>query len=51
MVVEAERTQRSDVEAALELVRVCPNVTMLLNKVRVTSRTTFGTYDYFGSYT
>ena len=51
MVVEAERTQRSDVEAALELVRVCPNVTMLLNKVRTNTRTTFGTYDYFGSYT
>ncbi len=51
MVVEAERTQRSDVEAALDLVRVCPNITMLLNKVRMTPATTFGAYDYFGSYT
>ncbi len=51
MVVEAERTQRSEVEAALELVRVCPTITMLLNKVRLTSSHTFGAYDYFGSYT
>jgi receptor protein-tyrosine kinase len=51
MVVEAERTQRSEVESALELVRVCPTVTMLLNKVRMTSNHTFGAYDYFGGYT
>ncbi len=51
MVVEAERTQRSEVEAALELVRVCPTITMLLNKVRLTTSHTFGAYDYFGSYT
>lgn len=51
VVVEAERTQRNDVEAAIEMIRVCPNITMLLNKVRMTSGHTFGTYDYFGSYT
>jgi len=51
MVVEAERTQRNEVEAALELVRVCPMVTMLLNKVRMSTGHTFGSYDYFGSYT
>jgi len=51
MVVEAERTQRNEVEAALELVRVCPMVTMLLNKVRMTTNHTFGAYDYFGTYT
>lgn len=51
MVVEAERTQRNEVESALELVRVCPNVTMLLNKVRMKTGHTFGSYDYFGSYT
>lgn len=51
MVVEAERTQRSEVEAALELVRVCPTITMLLNKVKLTTSHTFGAYDYYGSYT
>ncbi len=50
MVVEAERTQRSEVEAALDLVRVCPTVTMLLNKVKLTTSHTFGAYDYYGSY-
>ncbi len=51
MVVEAERTQRNEVEAAIDLVRVCPMVTMLLNKVRMSTGHTFGSYDYFGSYT
>jgi len=51
MVIEAERTQRSEVEAALDLVRVCPTITMLLNKVRLTTSHTFGAYDYYGSYT
>ncbi len=50
MVIEAERTQRSEVEAALELVRVCPTITMLLNKVRLTTSHTFGAYDYYGNY-
>ena len=51
MVIEAERTQRSEVEAALDLVRVCPTITMLLNKVRLTTSHTYGAYDYYGSYT
>lgn len=51
MVVEAERTQRTEVEAAIELVRVCPTITILLNKVRLTTSYTFGAYDYYGSYT
>lgn len=51
MVVEAERTQRNEVEAALDLVRVCPRITVLLNKVRLTTSNTFGAYDYYGSYT
>jgi protein-tyrosine kinase len=50
MVVEAERTQRSEVEAAIELVRTCPTITMLLNKVKLTTSHTFGAYDYYGSY-
>ena len=51
MVVEAERTQRNEVESAIDLIHVCPSITMLLNKVRMTSGHTFGSYDYFGSYT
>lgn len=51
LIVEAERTQRNEVEAAIEMVKICPNITMLLNKVRMTSGHTFGSYDYFGSYT
>ena len=50
MVIEAERTQRSEVEAALDLVRVCPVITMLLNKVQLTTNHTFGAYDYYGNY-
>ncbi len=51
MVVEAERTQRTEVEAAIDLVRVCPTITILLNKVKLTTSHTFGAYDYYGSYT
>lgn len=50
LVVEAERTQRSEVEAAMELLRGCASVTLLLNKVQLTTSHTFGAYDYFGSY-
>ena len=50
MVVEAERTQRAEVEAAIDLVRVCPTITILLNKVKLTSSHSFGSYDYYGSY-
>ena len=48
MVVEAGRTQRAELGAALELVRACPNITMVLNKVRLTHRHSFGSYYYFG---
>ncbi len=44
LVVEAERTQRAEVEAALDLVQVCPTISLLLNKVQVTTRHTFGAY-------
>lgn len=50
VVVEAERTQRSEVEAALDLIKLCPKITVLLNKIRTTRRNTFGAYDYYGSY-
>jgi receptor protein-tyrosine kinase len=48
MVVEASRTQRSELGAALELVRACSNVILVLNKVRLTHRHSFGSYYYFG---
>ena len=47
MVVEAERTQRSEVEAALDLVKGSTNITLLLNKVQLTQRHSFGSYYYF----
>jgi receptor protein-tyrosine kinase len=50
MVIEAERTQRSELEAALEMIRACPQVMMLLNKVAGHSRTSFGAYSYEGDY-
>jgi protein-tyrosine kinase len=50
MVVEAEQTQRSEVEASLDLVKACPNMTLLLNKVRLTTSSTFGAYHYSDSY-
>lgn len=43
-VVEAEQTQRPEVESALDLVQSCPNITLLLNKVQLRSRHTFGGY-------
>jgi receptor protein-tyrosine kinase len=49
-VVEAERTQREEVEAALDLIQACPMITLLLNKVQVTNRYTFGAYsNYYSS--
>ena len=49
-VVEAERTQREEIEAALDLVQACPLIMLLLNKVQVTNRYTFGAYsNYYSS--
>ena len=50
MVVEAERTQRNELVAALDLIKACPSVTLLLNKIRLTTSYTFGAYHYFGTY-
>ena len=48
MIVEAGRTQRSELGAGLELVRACPNIVMVLNKVRLSHSHSFGSYYYFG---
>lgn len=50
MVVEAERTQRNELEAALDLIKTCPVITLLLNKIQLTTSYTFGAYHYFGTY-
>jgi len=48
-VVEAESTQRDEVEAALDLIQTCPTITLLLNKVQMSTSRSFGAYSY--SYT
>jgi len=50
MVIQAERTQQGEVEAALDLVDACPNLQLMLNRTRLTSSTTFGAYGDYGSY-
>ena len=44
MVVEAEKTQREEVEASMDIVHTCPTITLLLNKAQVASRFSFGAY-------
>ncbi len=44
MVVEADRTQRADVEAALDLIGENPAITLMLNKMRPGGGHAFGAY-------
>ncbi len=46
-VVEAERTRRDEVEASLDLIQACPNIALVLNKQKVSSRHTFGAYSSY----
>ena len=46
-VVEAERTQRDEVLSSLDLLQACPTITLLLNKVQVQTRYTFGAYSTY----
>jgi receptor protein-tyrosine kinase len=49
-VVEADRTQRPEVEASLDLIQSCPAITMVLNKQQMSARYTFGAYSaYYAS--
>jgi protein-tyrosine kinase len=48
-VVEANRTQREEIEASLDLVQSCPTITMVLNKQQISSRYTFGAYSSYYS--
>ncbi len=50
MIVEAGRTQRAELEAALELIRGAPKVMLMLNKVAGRQRSSFGAYSYYGDY-
>jgi Mrp family chromosome partitioning ATPase len=45
-IVEAGRTQREEVEASLELLSCCPQVSLVLNKMRVTTGDSFGSSAY-----
>jgi len=48
-VVEADRTQRDEVEASLDLIQACPTITLILNKQQISSRYTFGAYSSYYS--
>lgn len=46
LVVSAGSTQQGDIEAALDLVRHCPHVSLLLNKIAPWNMHSFGSYSY-----
>jgi protein-tyrosine kinase len=52
LVVQAERTQRNEVEAALDMVEPCPALQLVLNRTHLTSNDSFGAYGYgaYGAY-
>jgi receptor protein-tyrosine kinase len=49
LVVGAEQTQRSEIEAALDMVEACPTLQLMLNRARLTDNSSFGAYGY-GAY-
>jgi protein-tyrosine kinase len=49
VVVDAEKTQRNEVEAALDMMEACPNLSLLLNRVRLTASDSFGAYGDYGA--
>jgi receptor protein-tyrosine kinase len=49
MVVDAERTQRNEVEAALDMMEACPLLQLVLNRVGVTGSDSFGAYGDYGA--
>jgi protein-tyrosine kinase len=49
LVVAANNTQQSDIEAALDLLQTCPHVSLLLNKVAPWMTHSFGTYSYLAA--
>lgn len=49
MVVDAEATQRNEVEAALDMMEACPVLQLLLNRARLTANDSFGAYGDYGT--
>lgn len=49
VVVDAERTQRNEVEAALDMMEACPSLQLLLNRTLMTSNDSFGAYGDYGA--
>jgi exopolysaccharide/PEP-CTERM locus tyrosine autokinase len=49
LVVAANNTQQSDIEAALDLLQACPHVSLLLNKVAPWMTHSFGAYSYLAA--
>jgi receptor protein-tyrosine kinase len=50
MVVEAGKTQRAELDAALDLIRASPRIMLMLNKVAGRNTASFGAYSYSGDY-
>jgi protein-tyrosine kinase len=46
-VIEAEHTQRSEIESALNLISNCPQISFILNMIPVGSNEHFGSYSYY----
>jgi receptor protein-tyrosine kinase len=46
VVVHAENTQRSELEAALDMIEACPSLQLLLNQTRHVASDSFGAYGY-----
>ncbi|WP_338663904.1 hypothetical protein VQH23_01810 [Pararoseomonas sp. SCSIO 73927] len=49
LVVDAERTQRNEVEAALDMLEACPVLQLLLNRARFSANDTFGAHGDYGA--
>jgi len=50
LIVDAQRTERSEVEAALDVLEACPVLQLVLNRVRLTSNDSFGAHARYGAY-
>jgi len=50
VVVQAQRTERREVEAALDMVESCPTLYLLLNQAQLTESDSFGAYGGYDGY-
>jgi receptor protein-tyrosine kinase len=46
LVVEADTTQKNELESALRLLHACPNIMLMLNKMHIKADAVFGSYYY-----